>query len=79
MFSTIKGSLVFVWEEFGVGVSFACLEHCTLVPCTLCTLTLTAIYLRSFFDRIKSNATYGTFKNFIKLCAVILKSEINLT
>lgn len=76
MFSTIKGSLVFVWKEFGVGVSLACLEHCTLVPSTL---TLTAIYLRSFFDRIKSNATYGTFKNFIKLCAVILKSEINLT
>lgn len=75
MFFIIKGSLVFVWKEFGVGVFFVCLEYCILV---LCILIWIVIYLRLFFDRIKLNIIYGIFKNFIKFCVVILKFEINL-
>lgn len=78
MFFIIKGSLVFVWKEFGVGVFLVCLEYCILVLCILCILILIVIYLRLFFDRIKLNVIYGIFKNFIKFCVVILKFEINL-
>lgn len=75
MFFIIKGSLVFVWKEFGVGVFLVCLEYCILV---LCILIWIVIYLRLFFDRIKLNIIYGIFINFIKFCVVILKFEINL-